>query len=79
MVSPIQPLLGTAETEWEQWSGPEGWPALDPASLLGRPVVVLAAHPDDEVLGAGGLVCRLAAAGAHLRFVWATDGEASHP
>lgn len=79
MVSRIEPLLGTAEADWEQWPGRSGWPELDPLSLLDQPVVLLAAHPDDEVLGAGGLVCLLAAAGAQLRFVWATDGEASHP
>jgi len=80
-VSRIEPGLGTLEADWERWSASTsaGWPELDPASLLGQPIVVLAAHPDDEVLGAGGLVGLLAAAGAHLRFVWATDGEASHP
>ena len=41
--------------------------------------VILAAHPDDEVLGAGGVVCLLAAAGSRLRLIAVTDGEASHP
>jgi LmbE family N-acetylglucosaminyl deacetylase len=45
----------------------------------GRRVVVLAAHPDDEVLGVGGLIRRLAACGSSIVMVWATDGEASHP
>jgi LmbE family N-acetylglucosaminyl deacetylase len=40
--------------------------------------VIVAAHPDDEVLGAGGLISLLAAAGARLRLVAATDGEGSH-
>jgi LmbE family N-acetylglucosaminyl deacetylase len=42
-------------------------------------VVVLAAHPDDETLGAGGLVAAAAAAGAEIVVLVATDGEASHP
>jgi len=42
-------------------------------------VVIFAAHPDDEVLGAGGIIALLAAAGARLRVVAVTDGEASHP
>jgi LmbE family N-acetylglucosaminyl deacetylase len=42
-------------------------------------VVVVAAHPDDESLGAGGLLAAAAAAGAEVRLVIATDGEASHP
>jgi LmbE family N-acetylglucosaminyl deacetylase len=47
--------------------------------LTGRRVVVLAAHPDDEVLGVGGLLAALAAGGSEIVAVWATDGEASHP
>jgi LmbE family N-acetylglucosaminyl deacetylase len=40
---------------------------------------VVAAHPDDEVLGVGGTMAILAAAGARLRLIAVTDGEASHP
>jgi LmbE family N-acetylglucosaminyl deacetylase len=40
--------------------------------------LVVAAHPDDEVLGVGGLMSVLAAAGARLRLVAVTDGELSH-
>ena len=75
----IEPLAGTDEGVWGAWSAVDHWPVLDPARLAGHPVVVLAAHPDDEVLGVGGLVHELAGLGARLRFVWATDGEASHP
>jgi LmbE family N-acetylglucosaminyl deacetylase len=68
---------GTPEDAWRAWPGlaqlPPGGPET-PAS-----VVVLAAHPDDEVLGAGGLLSLLAAAGTRLRLVAVTDGEASHP
>jgi len=41
--------------------------------------LVLAPHPDDEVLGAGGLIAALADAGAGLRVVFVTDGSGSHP
>lgn len=78
MVTLIRPEEGTDERLWSGWASPADWPRLTPAVLADRPVVVLAAHPDDEVLGAGGLVRHLAAAGADLQFVWATDGEASH-
>jgi GlcNAc-PI de-N-acetylase len=40
--------------------------------------LALAAHPDDEVLGAGGLMSMLAASRARLRLVAVTDGERSH-
>lgn len=79
MVTRIEPNAGTVEEEWSAWGAPGRWPRLDPDELAGTPVVVLAAHPDDETLGVGGLVCLLARAGARLSVVWATDGEASHP
>jgi LmbE family N-acetylglucosaminyl deacetylase len=75
----IEPLAGTDEGVWSNWPAPAGWPELDLAALADTSVVVLAAHPDDEVLGVGGLLARLAGLGADLRLVWATDGEASHP
>jgi LmbE family N-acetylglucosaminyl deacetylase len=37
--------------------------------------LVLAPHFDDEVLGCGGLLCRLAAAGSEVRLVFLTDGS----
>jgi len=52
-------------------------PAFDPTAH--RRVVVVAAHPDDETLGAGGAVRALHAAGADLSLVVATDGEAAYP
>ena len=71
---------GTTEAVWWPWLAERAWPQLDLAELLGaRRVVVLAAHPDDEVLGVGGLLRRLTACGAPIVVVWATDGEASHP
>lgn len=42
-------------------------------------VVVLAAHPDDETLGVGGLVHRAHGAGLRVTLVVATDGDRSHP
>ena len=68
---------GTAEEAWDEWAGLQHLPAADP--LDWPSVVIVAAHPDDEVLGAGGTMAMLAAAGARLRLVAVTDGEASHP
>ena len=42
-------------------------------------VLVFAPHPDDEVLGVGGTLCRHGAAGADVRVVIATDGRAGDP
>ncbi|WSR73560.1 PIG-L family deacetylase [Streptomyces sp. NBC_01180] len=68
---------GTDEERWRSWGG---WGALPVAALpvSGR-VVVVAAHPDDEVLGFGGAIAVLAARGVELTVVSVTDGERSHP
>ncbi|MFD4543001.1 PIG-L deacetylase family protein [Streptomyces bauhiniae] len=73
---PIQ-APGTDEREWRAW---DGWDRMPEYALptAGR-VVVVAAHPDDEVLGVGGTLARLAAAGVALTVVSVTDGEGSHP
>jgi len=67
---------GTEEDAWRAWPGLMQLPP----GQLGSPasVVVLAAHPDDEILGAGGLLCLLASVGIRIRLVAVTDGEASH-
>jgi LmbE family N-acetylglucosaminyl deacetylase len=41
--------------------------------------MIVAAHLDDEVLGVGGVMAMLAAAGTRLRLIAVTDGETSHP
>jgi LmbE family N-acetylglucosaminyl deacetylase len=68
---------GTEEARWRGWARLPQLPAVDPAGWPS--VLVLAAHPDDEVLGVGGTLALAAAAGARLRLVAVTDGEASHP
>lgn len=51
----------------------DGGPPADP----GGAVLIVSAHPDDEVLAVGGWIAEQG--GRDLRFVTATDGEASHP
>jgi LmbE family N-acetylglucosaminyl deacetylase len=68
---------GTDERTWESWPELRHLPAADP--LAWPSVAIIAAHPDDEVLGAGGTMALLAAAGVRLRLIAVTDGEASHP
>jgi LmbE family N-acetylglucosaminyl deacetylase len=68
---------GTREHAWDAWPGLRDLPEVDPSAWSSA--VVVAAHPDDEVLGAGGTMAILAAAGVPVRLVAVTDGEASHP
>jgi LmbE family N-acetylglucosaminyl deacetylase len=69
--------LGTPEAAWRECPRLAACPPMlwSPA---GR-VVVLAPHPDDEVLAVGGALKTLAASGAAVTIVAVTDGEASHP
>jgi LmbE family N-acetylglucosaminyl deacetylase len=68
---------GTPEAAWDSWPDLEHLPSAAPSAW--RSVVVVAAHPDDEVLGVGGTMAILAAAGVRMRLIAVTDGEASHP
>jgi LmbE family N-acetylglucosaminyl deacetylase len=43
------------------------------------PVLVLAPHMDDEIIGPGGTVIRHVRAGANVAFVYMTDGRAGDP
>ncbi|CAN5453091.1 PIG-L family deacetylase [soil metagenome] len=72
---------GTEETSWQAWTG---WSRADPVSCgdlvpEGARLVVVAPHPDDEVLGAGGLISLASRSGRQVLVVGVTDGAASHP
>lgn len=66
---------GTDEAEWAAARLSDHLPQV---MLPAGPVVVVAAHPDDEVLGFGGAMATLLDAGADVRTVCLSDGEASH-
>lgn len=73
--------LGTPEREWQAWPGLAALPTTTVADLLpaGARLVVVAPHPDDEVLGAGGLLALAHEAGHEVAVVAVNDGTASHP
>jgi LmbE family N-acetylglucosaminyl deacetylase len=68
--------LGRSEAAWAASPSLAALLPLDvpPIDLL----VVVAPHPDDEVLGAGGLLQILAGAKVRIEIYAVTDGEASH-
>ncbi|MFD6161309.1 PIG-L deacetylase family protein [Nocardia sp. NPDC060256] len=66
---------GTPERTWTRWRNRR--PEL---SLTGwRHLIVVAPHPDDEVLGVGGLIALARSHDLPVTVVTVTDGEASHP
>lgn len=67
--------VGTRASAWE--AAIAALPPIDFTSVT--EVVVVAAHPDDESLGAGGLISEFAARGIPVRVIIVTDGAASHP
>jgi LmbE family N-acetylglucosaminyl deacetylase len=42
------------------------------------PTVVIAPHPDDEILGAGGLIALQRRRGVHVKIIAVTNGEAAY-
>lgn len=65
---------GTPPQAWQAAAG--GLPQVSIAP--DRRVVVMVAHPDDEVLGPGALVSSLVARGAEVESVICSDGDQSH-
>ena len=70
--------IGTPEATWRSARFEEGLPNTTAEGLVppGCRAVVVAPHPDDEVLGCGGLVASLAQAGRAPLIVSVTDGNA---
>jgi LmbE family N-acetylglucosaminyl deacetylase len=69
---------GTSEATWHASDRLLACPILELPGPDTR-LVVLAAHPDDEALGVGGLLATWAREGRCLEVVIASDGAASHP
>lgn len=72
---------GTPESAWRTWLDGQSIPSVAAGTLVGpaQRAVVVAPHPDDEVLAVGGLLTDLSAQGRRVALVAVTDGEASHP
>jgi len=74
MRAALQLDVSTPESAWA------GCAELAPFDLTYiERAVVIAPHPDDEVLALGGVMQLLARRGCELSIVAVTDGEASHP
>lgn len=71
---------GTAESDWHSWlhSGSIGSCTLADLLTCTVRLVVVAPHPDDEVLACGGLMAMHQAQSGEVVVVSVSDGEASH-
>lgn len=72
---------GNLESDWMRSPWLQALPDVDAADWLaetGR-LVVVSPHPDDEVLGCGGLLHTARSLGIDVRVVSITDGEACYP
>ncbi|GAB3603920.1 bifunctional PIG-L family deacetylase/class I SAM-dependent methyltransferase [Microbacterium aureliae] len=67
---------GTPERVWQD---DERMPAVAALDTRIDELVVVAAHPDDETLGAAGLIHTVHRQGGRVTVVVATDGDRSHP
>jgi LmbE family N-acetylglucosaminyl deacetylase len=72
---------GTSEAAWQKSVQLQALPEVDPATLVppGARAVIVSPHPDDEILGTGGMLARLSDLGRKILIVAVTDGTASHP
>ena len=72
---------GTSLDSWKNWSGVQNLPSLNIAKSFAahQRVCIFAPHPDDEVLGCGGLLQQLAANGNPIVLIHVTNGTHSHP
>lgn len=69
----------TPETHWLQSPGIAGMPTLNIVWEEISRLIVVAAHPDDETLGAAGLLQQASQNGVPIEIIVATWGEKSHP
>ena len=72
---------GTPLNHWQTSTRLAELPHISAAQLVpqGHRAVIIAPHPDDEVLGSGGLLQGLAVLERPILLISVTDGSASHP
>lgn len=72
---------GTSLQAWQSSTKLAALPVIGADLLVpaGCRAVIVAPHPDDEILGFGGLMQQLAHLGRAMNLISVTDGSASHP
>ncbi|MGP4849261.1 PIG-L deacetylase family protein, partial [Marinobacter sp. 1Y8] len=72
---------GTSSDTWQNWAGLQKLPQLNIQTSFNshQRVCIFAPHPDDEILGCGGLLQQLADNGNPIVLIHVTNGTQSHP
>lgn len=72
---------GTDKQTWLNWSGLKQLTQLNIAQCFPakQRVVIIAPHPDDEIMGCAGLLQQLSALDRSILLIAVTNGTASHP
>ena len=72
---------GTSQEAWKNWSGLQDMPRFDITKSFAphKRVCIFAPHPDDEIIGCGGLLQQLTANGNPIVLIHVTNGTQSHP
>lgn len=70
---------GTDKEQWVNAFKDHPLDSLDLELFKSKRVVIVAPHPDDEILGCGGLMQQLKEQGCHIVVLAATNGTQSHP
>ena len=72
---------GTSQEAWKNWSGLQDMPRLEITKSFAphQRVCIFAPHPDDEIIGCGGLLQQLTANGNPIVLIHVTNGTQSHP
>lgn len=72
---------GTSKYAWQNWQGLKDLTRLNIAKRFSphQRVCIFAPHPDDEILGCGGMLQQLAENGNPILLVHVTNGTQSHP
>ena len=72
---------GTSKQQWLAWTGLSELQPLEIESHFPKHsrVLILAPHPDDEILGCGGLLQKLSKLQRNIVLIAVTNGTKSHP
>ena len=79
-MNPVIRAEGTPDSAWRPWLQAQAFAPQSLATLMvgATRLVVVAPHPDDEVLGCGGLLALQAQDAGAVLLIGVTDGEQSH-